>query len=105
MDDRLQRALDGDLAPGDLTAALAADLKESRALLDGVVRAIPARPIPDLGAAVLRRIEAAERPPALRRGGPIDEELGERLREAAHEAVVRVRGDVERHAESVRRGS
>lgn len=68
MDDRLQRALDGDLAPGDLTAALAADLKESRALLDGVVRAIPAQPIPDLGAAVLRRIEAAERPPALRLG-------------------------------------
>jgi hypothetical protein len=69
MDDRLQRALDDDLAPGELTAALAADLKESRALFDGVIGAIPVQPIPDLGAAVLRRIDAAEHRPALRLDG------------------------------------
>lgn len=69
MDDRLHRAIDDELAPGELTASLAADLKESRALFDGVVRAVPVRPLPDLGAAVLRRIDSAERVPALTHGG------------------------------------
>lgn len=61
MDDRLHRALDDDAARDALTAALRAELDETRALLDRVVRAVPARPLPPLGASVMRRITAAER--------------------------------------------
>jgi hypothetical protein len=66
MDDRLHKALDDaldDLQPAELTPKLAGELDEARALFDGVVRAIPVRPIPDLGAAVLRRIAAADDAP------------------------------------------
>lgn len=61
MDDRLHRALDGELAPDELPAELASELHDTRALLDGVVRAIPDRPLPPLGASVLQRIAAEER--------------------------------------------
>jgi hypothetical protein len=61
MDDRLHKALDDELTPDQLTPALSADLDETRALFGAVLRAIPARPIPNLGGAVLQRI-AAEAP-------------------------------------------
>jgi hypothetical protein len=64
MDDRLHEALDNDLRARELTPALSAELEATRALLNGVVRAIPTRPLPDLGDAVRRRIDAAD--PALR---------------------------------------
>ncbi|HEX4933089.1 MAG TPA: isoamylase early set domain-containing protein [Gemmatimonadaceae bacterium] len=65
MDERLQQALDDDLGPDALPSALALELEDTRALFDGIVNAIPSRPMPALGAAVLRRIDAAERAPAL----------------------------------------
>lgn len=61
MDHRLHRALDENAARDELTPALAAELDHTRALLDSVVRAIPVRPLPSLGADVMRRITAAER--------------------------------------------
>jgi hypothetical protein len=60
MNDRMQRALDGELSRDELTAAESAELDESNALFAGVLRSIPARPLPSLGAGVLRRIEAVE---------------------------------------------
>lgn len=64
MDERLHQALDDELGPDELPSALALELEDTRALFDGVVNAIPSRPIPALGAAVLQRIDAAERAPA-----------------------------------------
>jgi hypothetical protein len=61
MNDRMQRALDGELSRGELTAAESAELDESNALFAGVLRSISPRPLPRLGAAVLRRIEAVEK--------------------------------------------
>jgi hypothetical protein len=58
MDDRLHKALDDELTPDQLAPTLAAELDETRALFGAVVRAIPTRPIPNLGAAVRQRIEA-----------------------------------------------
>lgn len=60
MDDRIQRALDGELSRGELTAAEAAEVEETRALLAGIVRAIPSPALPSLGAAVVARIGARE---------------------------------------------
>lgn len=64
MDERLHQALDDELGPDGLPPELALELEDTRAFLDGVVNAIPSRPIPALGAAVLQRIDAAERAPA-----------------------------------------
>ncbi len=60
MNDRMQRALDGELTRDELTAAEAAELDESNALFAGVLRSISPRPLPRLGTAVLRRIDAVE---------------------------------------------
>lgn len=60
MNDRIQRALDGELSRHELTPAELAELDESNALFAGVLRAISPRPLPSLGAAVLRRIDAVE---------------------------------------------
>ena len=60
MDDRLHRALDEESSSHELTPRLRAELEEMRGLLTSVSRAIPDEPIPDLGAAVLRRIRAGE---------------------------------------------
>lgn len=65
MDERLHQALDDELGPDELPSALALELEDTRALFDGVVNAIPSRPIPALGAAVLQQIGASERAPAL----------------------------------------
>jgi hypothetical protein len=56
MDDRIQRALDGELARADLTPAEVAQLEEQEALFAGVLRAMPAPPLPQLGDAVVARI-------------------------------------------------
>jgi hypothetical protein len=59
MDDRMQRALDGDLAArSGLDEREAEELLRAEDLIRNVVRSIPAAPIPDLAPAVLRRIAA-----------------------------------------------
>ncbi|HUP89739.1 MAG TPA: glycogen-binding domain-containing protein [Longimicrobiales bacterium] len=55
MNTRIQHALDGDLAPNDLTREEAQQLLEATALFSGVISAIPTAPIPDLSEAVLLR--------------------------------------------------
>jgi len=60
MNDRMQRVLDGEWERDELTPAESAELDESNALFASVLRSIPARPLPDLGAAVLRRIDAVK---------------------------------------------
>jgi hypothetical protein len=60
MNERLQRALDGELSDIELAPALATELEETRALFGAVVSSIPARPLPKLGVGVLQRIEALE---------------------------------------------
>jgi hypothetical protein len=67
----LHEAFDDDSGKRELTPARAAELADTRALFDGVLRSIPERPIPDLGASVLQRIEAtAQTPRALRMTQP-----------------------------------
>jgi len=63
MNDRLQRALDGELSRDELTPAESAELDESTTLFAGVLSSIPAQPIPNLGAAVLRRVDAMKAEP------------------------------------------
>lgn len=59
MDDRIQRALDGELPRDYLTRAEAAELAATEAHLNAVLRAVPTAPLPDLAPSVMRRIEAA----------------------------------------------
>ncbi len=61
MNDRIQRVLDEEWGCDALTPSEATELDESSALVTSVLHAIPARPLPDLGPTVLRRIAAAER--------------------------------------------
>jgi hypothetical protein len=61
MNDRLQRALDNEITPNELTPALSAELDEARSHFAAVLRSIPAEPLPDLAAAVLRRIDSVEK--------------------------------------------
>ena len=60
MDQRTQKALDGELPREQLTAAEEADLLEAEARIRAVLRAVPAGPMPDLAPAVMRRIEEAD---------------------------------------------
>lgn len=60
MNTRIERALDGELARDDLTGAEKAELEREEALIQSVLGTIPAAEIPDLSAAVLRRIEATD---------------------------------------------
>jgi hypothetical protein len=60
MDDRTQRALDGELPRDRLTAAEAADLAAAEAEISAVLRAVPMQALPDLAPAVMRRIEEAQ---------------------------------------------
>jgi hypothetical protein len=66
MNERLHRALDGDLDRDDLTPAEAAELDESTALFAGIVRTIPCQTLPDMGQAVVQRI-GADQPAQLSR--------------------------------------
>ena len=62
MNDRIQRALDGDIDLESLTPAELAELDESSSLFSGVLRAIPANRLPPLGAAVLARLDTTREP-------------------------------------------
>ncbi|MGQ0561727.1 MAG: glycogen-binding domain-containing protein [Gemmatimonadota bacterium] len=57
MDIRMQKALDGELAREELTREQVAELAEAEALFQGIIRAVPVDPVPDLSGAVLRRLE------------------------------------------------
>lgn len=70
MDSRLHDALDDEREAAALTPAQLAELEDARALFDGVVRAIPSRPLPPLGASVLRRIGETEAGAGTRAAGP-----------------------------------
>jgi len=69
MNERVQRALDGDLSRDELLHAESAELDESRVLFDRVVRSIPVHKLPPLGESVLRRIDAIEGFPNVRSNG------------------------------------
>ncbi len=57
MNERIQRALDGDeAARAALDPREATELAKAETLIQNVVRGIPAQPLPDLGPAVLRRL-------------------------------------------------
>lgn len=60
MDQRTQKALDGELPREQLTAAEHADLLEAESRIRAVLRSVPVAPLPDLAPAVMRRIEDAE---------------------------------------------
>ncbi|HEX6308722.1 MAG TPA: glycogen-binding domain-containing protein [Longimicrobiales bacterium] len=64
MDNRTHRALDGELERGQLTAGELAELAAAEAEIGAIRDAIPLEPLPDLAAAVMRRIEAAHPRPA-----------------------------------------
>lgn len=61
MNDRIHRALDGELKQ-DLTPAESRELNATRALLDSVIQSIPSTPYPPLGDLVLDRIKAESNP-------------------------------------------
>jgi hypothetical protein len=60
MDQRTQKALDGELPREQLTAAERAELLEAEAGIRAVLQAVPADPMPDLAPGVMRRIEDAD---------------------------------------------
>jgi hypothetical protein len=60
MNTRIERVLDGELTRDGLSAAEAAELERDEDLIQAVLRSIPEGQMPDLRAAVLRRIEAVE---------------------------------------------
>lgn len=60
MDHRIQKALDGELPREALTAPELAVLAAAEADIGAVLRSVPARPLPDLAPAVMRRIAAVE---------------------------------------------
>lgn len=69
MNDRIQRVLDGEASREGLTAAELQELAEAEASIGSVLRSIPARPLPDLGPSVLRRLDALS-PAAARVASP-----------------------------------
>lgn len=60
MNDRIHRALDGELRTNDISRAESEELGRTRSLLDDVLRAIPSPPVPRLGASVINRIGAVD---------------------------------------------
>jgi hypothetical protein len=70
MDRRIQRALDGEVPREELSSDDAVALKATEALIAGVLSSVPTRPLPDLGDAVLRRIDAVQRAEVVRRRRP-----------------------------------
>src|SRR5688572_18825143 len=56
MNERIQRALDGELPPEKLSSQEAAELAEMEVLIDGALWAARRNPAPDLAPAVLARI-------------------------------------------------
>jgi hypothetical protein len=78
MDDRIQRVLDGELSRDELSPAERTALGEAEAMIGAVLRSVPARELPDLGAAVLQRL-APQPAPAIPRGAV--SASGRRIRE------------------------
>ena len=68
MNHRIHDVLDGELSRATLTPAEAAELAAAEAAIAGVLDAVPAAPLTDLSAGVLRRLEATERDAAARGG-------------------------------------
>src|SRR5688500_11933751 len=62
MNERVHQILDGDEPRPPVHTSEAAELAGAEALISSVLRSIPTKPLPDLSAAVLRRID--ERTPA-----------------------------------------
>lgn len=60
MDNRIQKALDGELPRSTLTPAELARLIAAEAEIGAVLRAVPRQPLPDLAPAIMQRIAAAE---------------------------------------------
>ena len=60
MNDRIHRALDGELRTATLPRTESEELDRSRALFDSIVASVPSQPLPPLGASVLNRIDAIE---------------------------------------------
>lgn len=60
MNKRVQRVLDDELPRAALTAQEASELLRMEAMIDGVLRSVPAPTAPDLAPAILRRISAVE---------------------------------------------
>lgn len=60
MNERTQKALDGDLPRQELSPAEAAELAAAEAGIDIVLRTVPVATLPDLAPAVMRRIEELE---------------------------------------------
>ncbi|HEX6558071.1 MAG TPA: hypothetical protein VF021_01375, partial [Longimicrobiales bacterium] len=59
MDERIQQVLDGELSRDALTADELRQLIAAERMIDGVLRAVPEPPLPDLSRGVLRRLPAA----------------------------------------------
>lgn len=71
MNDRVQRALDGEIPPESLSLGEREDFLAMRASIDAVLRVTSTDAVPDLTAAVLSRIEGlALQPAATRLRGP-----------------------------------
>ena len=77
MNNRIQKALDGELPRSALTPAETAGLAAAEAEIGAVLRAVPMEPLPDLAPAVMQRIAAAE---AARTGVPAAADRMARLR-------------------------
>ena len=81
MNEKLHGALDGTVPESELTTAEIEERDALARMISGVVRSVPARPLPQLGSEVLARIaaeEAAERAPTrpVRRASRLDRLLG-----------------------------
>lgn len=57
MNERIQRALDGELDEGKLSPSEATELSRMETFIDNVLHSVPLDPMPDLTPAVLARIE------------------------------------------------
>ena len=76
MNERVHRALDGDLSTNALSPAERAEVHRAEAEIDSVLRAIPAQPLPDLAPAVLRRIQRETTSDRARTSAPVPAAVG-----------------------------
>lgn len=60
MNERLHRILDGEEPRPDINSFDGHNLAAAEAMISGVLRSLPARPLPDLGSAVLERIAESQ---------------------------------------------
>jgi hypothetical protein len=71
MNERVHRALDGDLSMISLTPSELADVHQAEAEFDAVLRAVPVQPVPDLAPAVLRQIQRETTSDRARTSAPV----------------------------------